>query len=81
MLYKLNYKNSNMLNILALATYSREEEDREKEEEEKENNAELPKQGTCACEISKEELEEEVRERNLQIQFENFLHNSVYLKR
>ncbi|XP_076101459.1 insulin-like peptide receptor isoform X2 [Mytilus galloprovincialis] len=64
-----------------LATYSREEEDREKEEEEKENNAELPKQGTCACEISKEELEEEVRERNLQIQFENFLHNSVYLKR
>ncbi|CAG2239090.1 CD220 [Mytilus edulis] len=43
-----------------LATYSREEEDREKEEEEKENNAELPKQGTCACEISKEELEEEM---------------------
>ncbi|XP_052100450.1 insulin-like peptide receptor isoform X1 [Mytilus californianus] len=64
-----------------LATYSREEEDREKEEEEKKNNPELPKQGNCACEISKEELEEEVRERNLQIQFENFLHNSVYLKR
>ncbi|XP_078313794.1 insulin-like peptide receptor isoform X3 [Crassostrea virginica] len=38
-------------------------------------------QGECACPKSYEEEEEERKERELQIAFENFLHNYVYLKR
>ncbi|XP_056021824.1 insulin-like peptide receptor isoform X4 [Ostrea edulis] len=38
-------------------------------------------QGECACPKSNEEEEEERKEREMQIAFENFLHNYVYLKR
>lgn len=38
-------------------------------------------QGECACPKTFEEEEEERKEREMQIAFENFLHNYVYLKR
>ncbi|XP_061172989.1 insulin-like peptide receptor isoform X2 [Saccostrea echinata] len=38
-------------------------------------------QGECACPKSNEEEEVERKEREMQIAFENFLHNYVYLKR
>lgn len=38
-------------------------------------------QGECTCPKTLEEEEEERKEREMQIAFENFLHNYVYLKR
>jgi hypothetical protein len=66
--------------LMAYGSKHREEEDRQREEEKRRKENESNGQ-CCKCEESVEDLAKKARERNMQIEFENFLHNSVYLKR
>ena len=52
-----------------------------KEEENKKQNETTLGENCCACPKSEEEERLEEEERMFQIEFENFLHNNVYLKR
>ena len=51
-----------------------------KEDEKKQNETALG-ENCCACPKSEEEERHEEEERMFQIEFENFLHNNVYVKR
>ena len=62
----------------ALMSDIRKREEEEKEEEEK--NKTLSGQ-CCACPPSAQELKHEALEREMQIQFQDFLQNQVYIKR
>ena len=48
---------------------------------EQDNNTTLPGANCCVCPKSKEELKLEERERQIEIEFENYLHDHVYCKR
>ena len=52
---------------------------REQEEEER-KNATVDGQ-CCACPPSEQQLKEEAREREMEIKFQDFLQNEVYIKR
>lgn len=68
-----------LLFVLALINYETNEEREEKEEVKNEQDKLNGK--CCKCESSKEDLELLARERSMQIRFENYLHNNVYVKR
>ena len=53
---------------------------REEEENEEEKNMTLNGQ-CCACPPSAQQLKQEAQEREMQIQFQDFLQNQVYIKR
>ena len=69
--------------VAELQLYGRQR-DWEKEEEQKSNKTGSggPSDGECcSCPKSQEEIKVEEEERAFQIEFENFLHDAVYIKR
>ena len=70
--------------IVAMDREGEEKEAENKETKPKPEKTEVPVHNNtemCPCPKSKEQLDEEERDRLMQIRFEDYLHNMVYIKR